>query len=154
MMKTLILSFLCCCFAVLLRAQAPQGIPYQSALRNSSGGSLMNQIVTLRFSIRDSLATGSIVYQETHTGTTNAQGLISVNIGQGTPVTGSFVQINWSKNPKFLQIEMNPGGGMTYTDLGTQQMMSVPFALYSNSAGELKQSGSNSQTLIYTADGF
>lgn len=135
-------------------AQAPQGIPYQSAIRNSTGSILSNQSVSLRFSIHDSTTAGSIVYQETQNTVTNNQGIVSLNIGQGTPSTGIFSSINWSKNMKFLQIEMNITGGTNYTDLGTQQMMSVPFALFSNSAGEVKQNGSNSNTLIYTGDGF
>jgi len=135
-------------------AQAPQGIPYQSAIRNSSGSILSNQSVSLRFSIHDSTTTGAIVYQETHTAITNNQGIVNLNIGQGSPSTGIFSSINWGGNTKFLQIEMNLSGGTSYTDLGTQQMMSVPFALFSKTAGELKPKGSNSNTLIYTADGF
>lgn len=111
-------------------AQAPQGVPYQSAIRNSIGGILASQPVSLRFSIHDSLAVGTIVYQETHASTTNSQGIVSLNIGQGTPVTGTFEEVNWAKNNKFLQVEMIAAGGTTYTDLGTQQMMSVPFALH------------------------
>lgn len=137
MMKTLILSFLCCCFAVLLRAQAPQGIPYQSALRNNSGAILANQVVSIRFSIRDSSLTGTIVYQETHGTTTNAQGMVSLTIGQGTASTGVFSSINWGQHAKFLQVEMDPAGGTSYVDLGTQQMMSVPYALYAGSAGNI-----------------
>jgi len=111
-------------------AQAPPGIPYQSALRSSSGAILSNQSVSLQFSIRDSIISGLVIYQETHSATTNNQGLVSLNIGQGTPTTGTFSSINWGKNGKFLQVEMDMNGGSNYTDLGTQQMMSVPYALY------------------------
>ena len=153
-MKQILSTIFLFCLATAGFAQAPQGIPYQSALRNNSGGVLSNQSVSIRFTIHDSTMSGTTVYQETQNTTTNNQGIVNLNIGLGTPVTGSFSTINWGHNAKFLQIEMNVSGGTTYTNLGTQQMMSVPFALYSNSAGELKQSGSNSQTLIYTNDGF
>jgi hypothetical protein len=153
-MKHHILTLLFVCSFISNFAQSPPGIPYQSALRNASGGILANLAVSLRFSIHDSLAGGNIVYQETHANTTNAQGIVSLNIGQGVPLIGTFAQIDWSKNYKFLQIEMDPSGGTNYIDLGTQQMMSVPFALYSNSAGEVKPKGSDLQTLIYTNNGF
>jgi hypothetical protein len=153
-MKKYILTIILACIYSGNFAQSPQGIPYQSALRNSSGSILANQSVTMRFTIIDSAINGTVVFQETHTANTNAQGIVSVNIGQGTPSTGTLAQVNWAKNYKFLQIEMDPTGGNTYTILGTQQMMSVPYALFSNTAGELQPKGSNSNTLIYTADGF
>jgi hypothetical protein len=137
-----------------LFAQAPQGIPYQSAMRNSSGGILANQNVSLRFSIHDSTLLGTIVYQETHITTTTALGMLNLTIGQGTPIIGNFSAVNWGNGSKFMQVELDAAGGSNYIDLGTQQMMSVPYALYSNSAGEVKQNGSNSQTLIYLSDGF
>ena len=118
----------------LLKAQAPQGIPYQAIARNASGAAIANTAVKVRFSIRDSIATGAIRYQETHNPTTSALGLFSVNVGMGTIVSGTFSGINWGKNAKFLQVELNTTGGTTYTDLGTTQMMSVPYALYAGSS--------------------
>jgi hypothetical protein len=115
-------------------AQAPQGIPYQAIARNASGAAIANTAVKVRFSIRDSIATGAIKYQETHNPTTSALGLFSVNVGMGTVVSGTFSGINWGKNAKFLQVELNTTGGTTYTDLGTTQMMSVPYALYAGRA--------------------
>ena len=129
-MKKILLFLLGICLMTKLFAQAPQGIPYQSAMRNSSGGILANQSVSIRFSIHDSAITGAIVYQETHASTTSSQGIVSLTIGQGTAVTGTFTGINWGHNSKFLQVEMNVTGGSSYVDLGTQQMMSVPYALF------------------------
>jgi uncharacterized protein (TIGR02145 family) len=110
-------------------AQAPLGIPYQAIARNASGAAIASTAVRVRFSIRDSIATGIIRYQETHNPTTSALGLFSVNVGRGTVVSGSFAGINWGRNAKFLQVELDPAGGTSYTDLGTTQMMSVPYAL-------------------------
>ena len=118
----------------LLLAQAPQGIPYQAIARNASGQAIANTAVKVRFSIRDSIATGAIKYQETHTPTTSALGLFSVNVGMGTAASGTFSGINWGKNSKFLQVELNTTGGTTFTDLGTTQMMSVPYAMFAGSA--------------------
>lgn len=113
-------------------AQAPQGIPYQAVARNSSGALLSSTNVSIRFTVRDAVATGVIKYRETHTITTSSQGLFSVNLGEGTPTSGTFSSINWSVNDKFLQVEMDPAGGSSYVDMGTQKLMSVPYALQSN----------------------
>ncbi len=133
-MKKILLFLLGICLMTKLFAQAPQGIPYQSAMRNSSGGILANQSVSIRFSIHDSAITGAIVYQETHASATNSQGIVSLTIGQGTALIGSFAGINWGQHAKFLQVEMNVTAGSSYADLGTQQMMSVPYALYAGKA--------------------
>jgi hypothetical protein len=117
-----------------LIAQVPQGIPYQSVIRNSNGTLVANQTVKMRFSLHDSIATGAVVYQETFSTTTNNLGLANVNIGMGTAVVGTFSGINWGKNSKFIQVEMDPNGGTNYTDMGTTQMMSVPYALYAGTA--------------------
>ncbi len=131
-------------------AQAPQGIPYQAAARSSTGAVLASTPISVRFTIRDSIATGAMKYRETHTVTTDANGMFSLVIGQGTPVSGTFAAINWGANAKFQQIEMDPAGGSSYTDMGTQQMLSVPYAL--NSAS-LKLTVSATGDTLYSGGG-
>jgi hypothetical protein len=132
-------------------AQAPQGIPYQAIARNASGAAIANTAIKVRFSIRDSIATGAIKYQETHSPTTSALGLFSVNVGMGTVVSGTFSGINWGKNAKFLQVELNTTGGTTFTDLGTTQMMSVPYALYAgNTVAGASESNYYNKPSIYS----
>ncbi len=121
--------------AVYAHAQTPHAIPYQAAARTSSGAVIASQPVGVRFTIRDSAATGTVLYSETHSPTTTAQGLFIVQIGQGTPVAGSFSGINWGHNAKYLQVELDASGGTTYTHIGTQQFLSVPYALYAETAG-------------------
>jgi hypothetical protein len=133
-MKKLLLLLATLAVSQMSNAQAPQAIPYQAAARNSSGAVLASTAVSVRFTIRDSIATGTIQYRETHSVTTSAQGLFSVNVGQGTPVTGTFSGINWGTNAKYMQVELDPTGGSTYTDMGTQQMLSVPYALHAKYA--------------------
>ena len=136
MKKIYLLLSLFACFSYMnSNAQAPQGIPYQSVIRNGSGALLVNQAVHLRFSIHDSTMLGTIVYQETHTTTTSNLGMVTVAIGQGTPSIATFSSINWGSGAKFMQVELDASGGNNYIDLGTQQMMSVPYALYAASAG-------------------
>ena len=115
-------------FALGINAQAPQSIPYQAVVRNSDGSPMASTSVTMILSIHNLTAAGDLVYKETHSTTTNTQGLVSLSIGSGTPVTGNFSAINWGSGAKFLQVAMNAGNGNI--DLGTQQLMSVPYALY------------------------
>lgn len=134
--------------------QVPRCIPYQAIARNNVGGVIANQTIHVRFTIHDSTTGGSVVYQETFSPHTSSSGQFNFNIGTGTPSSGSFASINWAVNSKFMQVELDPAGGSAYIDMGTTQMMSVPYALYSNSAGSINQSGSNSNTLLYLSDGF
>jgi hypothetical protein len=107
----------------------PQGIPYQAMIRNSDGSALMNTNVTVRFTLHQNTTTGAVEYQETQALVTNAFGLINAVFGQGTSVQGTFASINWSNATKFIQVEANSGAG--FIDMGTQQMMSVPYAMQS-----------------------
>ena len=130
MMKHLLAIILFCVLRINAQAQAPQGIPYQAVARNSSGAILASTAISVRFTIRDSVAAGTIKYRETFSVTTTAQGMFSINVGQGTVVSGTFSGINWGTNAKFMQVDLDPAGGSSYIDMGTQQMMSVPYALY------------------------
>ena len=129
-MKQTLSTFILFCLFISSFAQAPQGIPYQSIIRNGNGNLLINQSVQVRFTIHDSTMNGNIVYQETHATTTSATAMLILTIGLGNVVTGNFSTINWGNGAKFMQVELEANGGNNYIDLGTQQMMSVPFALY------------------------
>jgi uncharacterized protein (TIGR02145 family) len=106
----------------------PPGISYQAVVRNSNGQVAANTAVTAKFTLHQNTTDGAVEYQETHALTTNTQGLVAAVIGQGTAVQGTFAGINWANTTKFIQVEMNLGNG--YVDMGTQQLMSVPYALY------------------------
>ncbi len=129
-MKYSLLILLACLSLMNSNAQAPQGIPYQSVIRNGSGALMINQAIHIRFSIHDSTMLGTVVYQEIHTTTTSNLGMITLSIGQGTPSIATFSSINWGNGAKFMQVELDAAGGSNYTDLGTQQMMSVPYAFH------------------------
>ncbi|NHM00851.1 collagen-like protein [Flavobacterium sp. KDG-16] len=85
----------------------------------------------MRISILQGSATGTVVYEETQAASTNANGLVSVEIGTGTAVTGTFSGINWATGPYFIKTETDPTGGTTYSITGTSELMSVPYALFS-----------------------
>jgi trimeric autotransporter adhesin len=131
---TYLLGLLAMASTIQTHAQVPQAISYQAVARDSAGNVLAGQNISLRLSIRDSIATGTIVYSETHNVITNTLGLFSASIGTGTPIVGTFAGINWASNPKFMQVEMDASGGVAYVEMSTQQMMSVPYALHAGSS--------------------
>ena len=123
-------------------AQAPQAIPYQGVARNATGKILATQPISLRLSIHDGTPAGTVVFSEKHSVTTTTLGLFNLNIGTGTAVTGTLSVVNWGTGAKFIQVEMDPTGGTSYTDMGTTQLNSVPYALYAASSGTPAPTGS------------
>jgi|GEM_PF-1133080 len=115
--------------------QAPQSISYQAVIRNASDVLVTNYTIGMQVSILQGSSTGTAVYVETHTPTTNANGLATIAIGNGTVVSGTFATIDWSAGPYYIETETDPNGGINYTITGTQQFLSVPFALYSAESG-------------------
>lgn len=115
-------------------AQAPQKMSYQAVIRNNSNALITTTPVGMKISVLQGSATGTAVYVETQTQSTNANGLISLEIGTGTVVTGTFAGIDWATGPYFIKTETDPTGGTAYTITGTSQLMSVPYALFSSNA--------------------
>ncbi len=134
-MKKFILSFIVMAIAASVWAQAPQSMSYQAIIRNADNIPMTNAPVGMRVSIVQGTSAGVPVYMETHSATTNAEGLLSIEIGLGTVERGAFAAIDWSKGPFYIKTETDPYGGEDYTITGISQLMSVPFALYANSAG-------------------
>ena len=109
-----------------LHSQSPQGIPYQAVMRNADGSVMASSAVNMIFMIHDGTPNGTVVYQESHALTSNSQGLVSSVVGNGTASQGNFSSINWGSGAKFLHVMMGS------TDMGTQQMLSVPYTLYTH----------------------
>jgi hypothetical protein len=131
MKKIITLSLLL--VSILTFAQVPQGISYQAIALNNSGNPVVSSNVGIRLSILDNSASGTVLYTETHTKTTNAQGLFNLVIGQGTATSGTFSTINWKTNSKFLKVEMDIAGGTNYVLVGATQLLSVPYAMAADS---------------------
>jgi len=110
-------------------AQAPQKMSYQAVIRNTSGALVSSALVGMKISILQGIAT--VAYSETQTASTNANGLVSLEIGAGTVVSGTFSGINWGNGPYFIKTETDPVGGTNYSITGTSELMSVPYALFS-----------------------
>jgi hypothetical protein len=116
-------------------AQSPQKMTYQSVIRNTSDALITNSSVGIQISILQGSVSGTAVYIERHTPTTNINGLATLEIGAGTAVAGSFNGIDWSNGPYFIKTETDPNGGTTYSISGTSQLLSVPYALYAENSG-------------------
>ena len=129
----LLLSLLIICVSSLF-AQAPEKFTYQAVVRNATNQLVINAQVGVRVNILQGSASGDAVYSESHVTSSNANGLITVNIGGGSVLHGSFTGIDWSDGPYFLKTDIDPNGGNEYSITSVQQLLSVPYALYANEA--------------------
>jgi len=111
-------------------AQVPQQISYQSVIRDGNNKVIASSTVGIKISLLQGSATGSAVYVETHRKATNANGLVSLEIGTGTVLSGSFASINWANGPYLIKTETDPTGGTNYGIAGIAPLNSVPYALY------------------------
>ena len=122
---------------LVLEAQAPEKFSYQAVVRDASNNLVVNQSVGLRITIQQGMPGGTEVYQETHTVMTNANGLVSLEVGGGTSaMVGDFSDIDWGEGPYYIQTEIDPAGGTAYSIMGSTQLISVPYALH---AGNVKK---------------
>ncbi|WP_017497086.1 hypothetical protein [Flavobacterium sp. WG21] len=140
-MKKITLALLLLSSFTFLFAQAPQKMSYQSVIRKTDGTLVAGTLVSIKTSILAGSTTGTASYVETQTTTTNSNGLATIEIGGGTPVTGTFSGINWGAGSHFIKTEIDPKGGNNYTISGTSQLLSVPYALY---AGNSQSKGKTS----------
>ena len=134
-MKRIIILLVFVSMVTCLNAQSPQKMSYQAVIRNGSNQLITNSPIGMRFKILRSSASGTEVYIETQSLTSNANGLVTAEIGSGNIVFGDLSSINWADGPYFLKIETDPSGGTNYTLIGTSQILSVPYALYATKAG-------------------
>ncbi|GEM_PF-1883527 len=132
-MKNIITLFISLLFAFSLFGQSPQKMSYQAVVRNASSQLVVNQNVGIKISILQSSSTGSSVYSETQNVTSNANGLISLEIGNGV-TTDDFANINWESGQFFIKTEIDPTGSTNYSIIGSSQLLSVPYAFYAETA--------------------
>jgi hypothetical protein len=114
--------------------QAPEGFKYQAVVRDAGNLILNNQAVGMQLTIQQGSIGGTAVYTETFIPTSNAYGLVNIEIGSGN-TTDDFSTIDWSAGPYFIETAMDVTGGTTYVVMGTSQLMSVPYALYAKTSG-------------------
>jgi hypothetical protein len=141
MKKILLALSLLISFAVY--AQVPSQINYQGIARNSVGNVLPNKKISVRLSVRDQATNGTVLYSETRNITTSGLGLFTIAIGSSGTVatTGSFAAIDWGGGSKFLQVEIDPEGASGFLNLGTTQLLAVPYSMFATSAGSASPTG-------------
>tara|TARA_R110002049_G_scaffold288330_2_gene470689 strand:- start:1361 stop:3058 length:1698 start_codon:yes stop_codon:yes gene_type:complete len=133
-MKKIVLAIIALAIVSLTSfAQSPEGFKYQAVVRDAGNAILTNQSVGMRLAIKQGSATGTAVYTETFSSTTNAFGLVNLEIGSGSS-TDVFADINWANGPYFIETAADITGGTNYTVMGTSQLMSVPYALHAKIA--------------------
>jgi hypothetical protein len=131
MMKKLVIFLAAIALLINAFAQTPQKMSYQAVIRNSSNVLITNKKVGMIISI---LENRTPVYVEMHTATTNSNGLVSLHIGEGVVLSGSFAAIDWSKGSHYVKTETDPTGGTDYSVVGESELLSVPYALYAGSS--------------------
>jgi uncharacterized protein (TIGR02145 family) len=151
-MKRLINTLMAITVSFTIFAQAPNAFNYQGVARDLTGNPILNRNIGIRVSILQGTITGTEAYKELHLISTSNTGLFNIQIGSGTPVSGSIGSISWGEGPFFLKVEMDESGGSSYKLIGTNQMLSVPYALYAEKSGESSPWSKNNNN-IYFDDG-
>ena len=146
-MKSIISIFLVFVTSIL-SAQVPQAINYQAVARDASNNLLVNRSIGIKISILSASATGTNVYSETQTASTNSSGIFSIEIGKGSVVSGNFPNIQWYAQPHFAKIEIDANGGTNYQFVGTSQFLSVPYALFAENTAMIFRVNGISQSSI------
>jgi hypothetical protein len=148
-MKNIISFFAAFLFTANVFAQAPEKMSYQAVVRDANGVLISNSLIGVQVSITKSAFFPIIVYSETHSATTNVNGLLTLAIGTGTPTYGSFSTINWGEGTYNISTTIDLTGGTNFNGglLSTTQLLSVPYAMYA------KASGTSAQTSTGCPDG-
>lgn len=123
-------------------AQSPDKMSFQAVVRDMNSALVSSQSIGMQISILQASTSGSSVYIERHFPTTNSNGLVTIEIGAGTVVSGDFSTIDWADGPYFIKTETDPNGGANYTISGTSQLLSVPYALHAKTAENVNLTGS------------
>lgn len=140
-MKNIFIGTLLVAFSFPAFAQIPEKMSYQAVVRDAVGNLVTNQAIGIQISILKTSTNGTAVYVETQNPSTNANGLLSLEIGSGNVVNGNFSAINWDSDSYFIKTEIDPSGGNSYTVTGTSQLLSVPYALSAKKADNGLPSG-------------
>ena len=142
-MKNLIVLFLALMLITSSYGQSSEKMSYQAVVRDAANNLMVNQKVGMQISILQSSPRGTSVYMETHLTSTNSNGLVSLVIGDGKVISGSFSAIEWSSGSYFIKTETDPNGGNDYSIVGSSQLLSVPYAMHSITAERIVDSPSD-----------
>ena len=126
-MKRHLLSFAIFVVCLLGISQEPESLNYQMIIHDESGKVVVNQEVSVKISILLGSIDEAVIYSERHTVTTNQSGVVSLPIGEGTDKSGNFISIDWTADKYFLKVELDTAGGTNYLEIGTTQILTVPY---------------------------
>ncbi len=124
-----------------LFAQVPQKFNYQGIARDTKGNPMAQQRMTLKLTVLPTADATTGEYEEIQTVTTNEFGLYTLQIGNGTPLNGEMKAVKWETGNKYIKVAIDPKGGNDFVDAGTNQLLSVPYAIYADKAGTAKNTG-------------
>ncbi|HOU02859.1 MAG TPA: tail fiber domain-containing protein [Bacteroidales bacterium] len=147
-MKKLFTLSIILSITIYVFAQAPQRLSYQAVIRNSSGDLITSHAIGMKISILQDSPSGTAVYVETHKPTTNDNGLATIEIGGGSIVSGTFTEIKWGSGTYYLKTEADPEGGTIYSVVGTSQLLSVPYALNSETSESVANNSITSAKIV------
>ncbi len=136
-MKNLFILAMFLLYAGKVLGQAPDKFNYQALAVDAQGEVIANQNIGIFLAIKQGSEDGEISYSESFSITTNSAGIFSLQVGNGIVESGNIASIDWSNGPFFLEVSMDADGGTNYSLLGSQQLFSVPFALYANQSGNI-----------------
>ena len=137
-MKRILIILTAVIINAALGAQSPEKISYQAVVRDTDNKLLADQTIGIQLSILPYSINGEAVFVETYNNpSTNANGLVSLEIGSGTTLAGDFHFIDWTKGPYFIKTEIDTEGGTDYSITGISQMLSVPYAFHAKTADSL-----------------
>jgi uncharacterized protein (TIGR02145 family) len=141
---------------LLLKSQVPEFFNYQAIVRDGAGEPVVSQTVSIWLTIYKTAPAGTNVYSEKHSPTTNEFGLVTLALGNGTGKTGDFTAIDWGADMYFLNVKIDPEGGSAYTDMGTTQLLSVPYAMHSKTVTDNNDADADpvNELQDLTIDGF
>ena len=134
-MKKVLLICTIFMIATFAFAQAPQKMSYQAIIRNANNVVVASSFIGIKISVVKGSINGTAVFVERHTKMTNSNGLVSLEIGSGTTLSGSFSGIDWGKGPYFIKTETDPTGETNYSIVGATELLSVPYALFAATSG-------------------
>lgn len=150
-MKKFTLLFVLLITATILLAQAPQAFNYQAVARDFNGDPLIDQAISVKISVLNGSVSGMAIYSELHDVTTNSMGLFTLEVGNpGQVLSGNFENINWGANTHFLKMEMDESGGLNFVHIGTSQLLSVPYALYSENTAHPEDADADPENELQT----
>jgi len=147
-MKKIVFTLNLCLLVIIMIAQVPAGFSYQAVVRNSSGEIVAGKTVKFQFSILRDSESGTVVYKETHSVSTNNFGLANLKVDMGIKISGNFDPSAWGNNNHYLKVELDPAGGSTFTELGMTQLLAVPYAFH---AKTVEDDSWGTQTVVSNA---